>query len=62
MNVSVASNRYSTKGTISAAIAAALTVFAVVAQTSAQAAADTVSSYDRQTTAQQTLSSRIEEL
>lgn len=61
MNFSVASNRYSTKGTISAAIAAALTVFAVVAQTSAQAA-DSVSSYDGQTAAQQTLSSRIEEL
>ena len=41
MNVSVASNRYSIKGTISAAIAAALTAFAIVAQTSAQTA-DTV--------------------
>ncbi len=61
MNVSVASNRYSTKGTISAAIAAALTVFAVVAQTSAQTA-DAVSSYDGQAAAHQTISSPIETL
>ncbi|MCP2671637.1 hypothetical protein NHF40_11935 [Maricaulaceae bacterium EIL42A08] len=61
MNFSVASNRYSTKGTISAAIAAALTVFAVVAQTSAQAA-DAVASYEGQTAAQQPLTDRLEEL